>query len=1001
MNASLSEWIGHAEALRQLTYFRATQSTLDLQQVRSRSRDYYISLVGELFDQMRADNRSPTELARLANALSHFAAADRDEIFPSSGVSSAEAALFAASAFYCGGFPASAYLIIQKHAPSPEDEDLLNACFDLLARPAELRSDVGRVLLAALRDGDTATIHATHETIVKQVPQALRVGPGEWIGTRLLEQLLARFVAANIRSVLPFGDDEFWSPLVGSFLDRTPPTWEFFPSQIAAIQRGLIERATTYSLQMPTGAGKTALCETLLYWHARQTPEDVAVLLVPYRSLASELRGTLVKRLNHLGISARCAYGGTVPSGDEVNDLDGLRVIVATPEALTGLLTADPEFFLRIALVICDEGHLLDSARRGVSLELLLARMRARRIGPPRFVFMSAIIPNIDEINAWLGGDDTTLVRTDYKPAAADFAVLRSTGRRPTSSVALEMHPHEDRPTRFSIPSFLGRRDFRWTNAATGRQRTYSFHTIKTRAVATARKAMAMGPAAVFAANKLGTQGAIGLATELLRQLEIPLPLPEPTSVSNDVRVQPAMQYLEMEYGPEWTGTKMIRAGAVLHHGDIPQETREVVEGLLRSGAIQFVICTQTLAEGVNLPIRTLVLYSVQRRQPSGATEKLLARDIKNLVGRAGRPGSSTRGLVICANEGHWPMVEVVALQAPTEPVLGALRRLVEKLLDELALQTEELTNESLETAVDRHSLIDGIDTVLMDLAAEEIGENALAELAVQLADHTFALRQPMHQSAQQLLRDIFALRSTRIAGLQATGRIAWMRETGTRPRLLESIEHVLLPGRASWSNVVNPVDPEVVDLLLTWAWTQPELGEAIHRSYKLDADAPVDSALPSFRILVTEWLSGRPFAEVSARSGLNVDELLAIHTTAVAFVFQTLVEQAVALLEKLVEARGDNLAAPVVQFPDHVRFGVPTGAGRVLSVRGVRHRRAAVELGNALDGRVENDDEMALFQFARNTLFDDRDEWRGRLGILVFENTIRDLDSLVRNRGA
>jgi helicase len=124
---------------------------------------------------------------------------------------------------------------------------------------------------------------------------------------------------------------------------------------------------------MPTGSGKTTLCETLLFDHLQRHPTDAAVLLVPYRSLASELRSSLVRRLNGLGISSRCAYGGTVPSGDEVRDLNETRLMVATPEALSGLLSADQEFLRRVSLVICDEGHLLGEPSRGIGLELLLA----------------------------------------------------------------------------------------------------------------------------------------------------------------------------------------------------------------------------------------------------------------------------------------------------------------------------------------------------------------------------------------------------------------------------------------------------------------------------------------------------------------------------------------------------------------------------------------------------------------------------------------------------
>jgi helicase len=260
------------------------------------------------------------------------------------------------------------YLTI-KGLLAPESETY-RACFDMLGRPRTLTSPTGKALLKALRDGDMGGLADMAHAVSDAASAALGVGPSEWIPARLLDQIMGRFIQTNVRAVLPDGASPAWNPLIASFLDRTPPSWEFFPSQIQAIQSGLLERRDTFSLQMPTGAGKTALCETLLYWHSLQNPGQAAVLLVPYRSLASELRSTVVKRLNAMGISARCAYGGTVPTGDEVRGLDETRVIVATPEALSGLLSADAAFMRRISLMICDEGHLLDSGARGVGLEL-------------------------------------------------------------------------------------------------------------------------------------------------------------------------------------------------------------------------------------------------------------------------------------------------------------------------------------------------------------------------------------------------------------------------------------------------------------------------------------------------------------------------------------------------------------------------------------------------------------------------------------------------------
>src|SRR5206468_10259589 len=137
---------------------------------------------------------------------------------------------------------------------------------------------------------------------------------------------------------------------------------------------------------------------------------------------------------------------------------------------------------------------------RGISLELLLARMKVRERGQPRFVFISAIVPNIEEINAWLAGNvyPGFVVRSEYRPALAEFAVLNPNGSGTDLAVHLIMHPHESAATRFSIAQFLTREDFRYGNPISGRQKTFPFNSVKTQALAAARKSLPMGAVAVF-----------------------------------------------------------------------------------------------------------------------------------------------------------------------------------------------------------------------------------------------------------------------------------------------------------------------------------------------------------------------------------------------------------------------------------------------------------------------------------------------------------------------
>lgn len=990
MRESLLRWVAEADRARHLGFLDANPQPHPTTDADRRLGDLYISLVGELFELMREEEEASTDYALVGNALVDISDAGRSSVVVEE-VSKDDARLFGAAAFYFGGYPASAYLSVRGF-DSNDTDDSLQGCIDLLRRRSTPRSGAVRRLLGALLRGNEAEIGLVVSETEERSTVALSEGPTEWIQARLFEQLVHRFASTNLRSVLPEGFNDRWTSLVESLVNRTPPAWEFFPSQIQAISAGLLTRRETFSLQMPTGAGKTAMCETLLFAHARDFADSVAILLVPYRSLASELRSSVVRRLNEMGIVAGCVYGGTVPTGTEVRGLEEIQSLVATPEALAGVLSANPTFAQRISLVICDEGHLLDGGSRGVGLELLLARLRARPEPRPRCVFVSAIVPNIEEINAWLGGTSDSVVRSDYRAAIAEFSVLRASGTGASTSIALELHPHESAPIKFQIGDFLPSRSFLFTNPTTGRANTYTHTSLKSQSIAAARKVLSLGAVAVFAANKKGNRGAIGLAGELLKQLAANISLPVPIEFASEEAIGPAVDYLRREFGGDWIGTMLLAAGAILHHGDIPQEAREVLEDLLRHGKVSFAICTSTLAEGVNLPIRTLVLYSVRRVHKSGQQENLLTRDIKNLVGRAGRAGSTTKGLVICANSEQWPLIERVAKQAPGESVRGALISLVDDLARRLAIQATSLTNDLLEQSPDLQSLVDGVDATLIDLAASEIGEGELVAVAERIASETLAARQG-DGIATELLRQVFGLRARRIASLAASGRLEWIQKSGTRVRSLASVEEGLLPLVSDWTVPRNPSSPEFVSLVVDWALLQPEVRYRVSEFF----DGRDDLATISPRLAVIQhvqaWVSGASFSEIAILLSLSVDDVLQLNSTVVAYQLQAAVEQGIALLKSILESRGQALSDDVVDFPQMLRFGLASRSACTLSAFGVRHRRASFELAKVVERTaVGATDPSSVVALARIALRTDAEQLRAVLGSFVFQRSTEDL---------
>lgn len=991
MRDSLKAWISESDAFTQMEHLGVRQASIDVASVRTRADDYYLGLIGELFDRLSDDDREFDDWDRLGNALAQFALPEWNTVTMEAGVSKEQASLFSAAAFYAGGYPASSYVVLKEFPARAGRTDSEDACFDLITRPSEVKSKSIRRLLALLRRGDLDSIGQIVSSAAEDVDAASRQGPDEWIGAFLLHGMLQRFSRTNVRAVLPDGESQVWNPLVKSLLNRHPATWEFFPSQIEAIRAGLLNRANAFSLQMPTGAGKTTLAETLIYSHAMSHPQDVSVLVVPYRALASELRKTLVRRLNAMGIPARCAYGGTVPCGNEARDLETVRVMVATPESLSGILGAHPDFFARISLVICDEGHLLDSGSRGVGLELLLARMKARQSGPPRFVFISAIVPNMEEINAWLGGTDESVVRSDYRPAWAEFALLGTDSSSSNAPVSLVMHPHEPDST-YALKDFLSRADFAWINQDSGRANTYAFNTVLSRAVATARKALPMGAAVVYSANRTGKSGVLAIGEELLRQLGKGLPMPEPASYADSEKVSQAVEYLDGEYGSDWVCTRLLAAGAVLHHGQLPQETRDVLEDLVLEGSVRLALCTSTLAEGVNFPIRTLVLYSVRRRTPSRLVDPL-TRDIKNLVGRAGRPGSTTRGLVVCANPNEWPLVEQVAQQAASDPVNGALSKLVNELQRVLRTRGLKLNNELLDrvTGTRLLSLIDGVDAMLVDLADDEIGREALVQMAEQVAQSTYAAHL-LDEDDSKLLNAVFSLRAEKVATLVERGQLGWVRDTGARIRMVDSVVSGLLDSVEDWSIFDSPTDPALMDAFYGWASSAGEFEDAIRTVFRLDAGAKMDQQKKSVRTQLIAWIEGKTYGEMATALGSDVDSMLAVQAQVIGYALQTIIEQAVALLEVLLREREQVLPAIVSRLPEHIRFGVPTREAVLLGSAGVRHRRACVLLGDAIAEADPTLDPSSIVEVAREAVTEAHDYWSETLGPLVWSRTRADL---------
>lgn len=928
MRPMLKRWSALAGSLELFELIEADLAFALEHEVVERADDFYVSLVGELFERLDSEGATAEDWKLLGDAFASARTLLRRSRFWTQRLD-ADLRIMSACSYYVGGFPASAYVILRgQSTQSLEDSDA--AAVELLTKSGQPNSGVVRELLAAVRAGDQDAIARVDGHADEMVAAARESDPVSWASASLLRALVGRFRRNNLLAVLP-ADATGWAPLVESFLDRRPPIWEFFPSQVEAIEAGLLTSNLTFSLQMPTGAGKTALSEATIFAHLKEDSARLAVLLVPFRSLAAELKNSVGRQLTNLGLVTRSLYGGSVPTHEELNELEAARVLIATPEAFIGLLAADPTVFPRVTLLMCDEGHLLDSGSRGVTLELLLSRFRARAT-PPRFVFISAIVPNIEEVNAWLGGSNQSVVRSDYRPTNLDLATLSVVGTGVSAAIGLEINPH-DLDRRVSLNDFVSSESVRYLNPASGRQRSYSMNSIKARAVAAARRLLPIGAVAIYCANKSGDGGAIGVAEELVNQLQL-FPGP-PRNRATQSRLEEVSDHFAREYGTGWIGTESLAKGVGLHHGDLPQDTREIVEGLVRAGSVTCVVCTSTLSEGVNLPIRSLILYSVSRREGEGRASPLARRDIKNLIGRAGRAGAVNKALIVVANPNETNAVVDVVNDASIEPLSGALIDLA-RLVERWVADGNTLTNEVLEGSPLLFDLVDGIDSTLVELAAEQVGTDALVEAARAVIANTLAAR-TSESGPLASLDQVVNLRSQKIAELQVSGRLGWVRDSGAMVRQLSNAERLLAIAR-NLDPALPPDDPRIIDAVLEWFWDSPQARSARR-------PLPSSLSIQNVSALTVSWLRGQTYEEMARAAGLDVNVALRVASGLMGYVFQSAIEQCVALIKPMYEDEPNVLPVGLARLPDSLRYGSTSRSVQDLLESGVRMRRVAATL--------------------------------------------------------
>lgn len=427
---------------------------------------------------------------------------------------------------------------------------------------------------------------------------------------------------------------------------------ELWPSQSAAVQSGLLIDRQTTLVKMPTSAGKTRVAEMAIVDELIRNDEARCLYIAPYRSLAEEVQEGLDEVLGGLGFGATALLGGPEAMNieGELAELD--RVMVLTPEKADLLLRTRHPVIDDISLVVLDEGQILADGDRGVRFELLVTRLR-RRLPGVRFLFLSAVVAQatLESFADWLGGNREKLITSDFRPAVQRLAKLEWSAKSGTGRLAFRRDSDESDLASY-LPNLIRARTFSFVKPSTGRVNTRRFPdgTKAQLAAELAHELCKIGPVMIFTPQP---DHAESVAGALVDRIDYAMLDPEAVggqAAPRGLTGQPAPAAMVAK---EWLGsnhqvTRYLERGIGVHHGRLPEPVRTAIESDVRNGQITVLVATSTLAQGVNLPVRSVVFHSVSRfDEATGRQARIAAREYWNIAGRAGRAGRETDGLVV------------------------------------------------------------------------------------------------------------------------------------------------------------------------------------------------------------------------------------------------------------------------------------------------------------------------------------------------------------------
>ena len=421
-----------------------------------------------------------------------------------------------------------------------------------------------------------------------------------------------------------------------------------YPPQELALSKGVMN-GNNILVTTPTSSGKTLIGLMGMINILRKRKK--IIYLTPLKALASEKFNEfkIIKNLscfNNRKIDIAISTGDYDSSGAELIDKD---IIILTNEKMDSILRHDSNWMFDVGLFIIDEIHLLTERERGPTLEIILTKIKLMS-QRPQIIGISATVSNSDEIADWLKCES---IQSKWRPTELIEGVYNYGKVTMNNGTTLEIDN-----IGIADNSSSGIISLAMDSITNDGGQSLVFAETRKRTVSLAKKISDIVLKLLDKSSKISAQK---IGAEILKQ-------------GDDTELNRTL-------------SSIVTKGVGFHHAGIGLKSRQIVEDAFRKGIIKILFATPTLAAGVNLPARRVIIASIFRYDYEyGGNVPLSILQYKQLCGRAGRPAYDKYGEAIIIADSRTNPEDLY-----NHFVLGKPEPIVSHLMNENALRVHVL----------------------------------------------------------------------------------------------------------------------------------------------------------------------------------------------------------------------------------------------------------------------------------------------------------------------